>query len=78
MQTASAELYPWKDSDGKSIPGAPLSETAHADRALAGRGRLVLIVREPHSEADETWREPTVLALRSAQSHQPVADTRAP
>jgi hypothetical protein len=36
------------------------SETSNAGRALACREMLVLQVREPHTEADETWREPTV------------------
>jgi dipeptidyl aminopeptidase/acylaminoacyl peptidase len=35
------------------------SETANAGRALAGRGMLVLQVREPHSADDGTWREST-------------------
>ena len=33
------------------------SETANAGRALAGRGILVLQVREPHGPADGTWEE---------------------
>ena len=36
------------------------SETANAGRALAGRDMLVLQVREPHGDADETWREASV------------------
>jgi hypothetical protein len=36
------------------------SETSNAGRALAGRQILVLQVREPHTESDGTWREPTV------------------
>jgi len=37
-----------------------VSETANAGRAIASRGIVVLTVREPHTEANETWREPTV------------------
>ncbi len=33
------------------------SETANAGRALAGRGMLVLQVKEPHGPADGTWQE---------------------
>lgn len=36
------------------------SETANAGRALAGRDMLVLQVKEPHGDADMTWREPSV------------------
>jgi hypothetical protein len=35
------------------------SETANAGRALAGRGMLVLQVREPHTDSVGTWREGT-------------------
>jgi hypothetical protein len=36
------------------------AETANAGRALAGRKMLVLQVREPHGDADDTWREGSV------------------